>query len=175
MRQYHHVVNLDKHEYIDPHQLGCGLKLWEQLANHPSTGTALLILCACSNGRGGGDLKEKPTVIGRWAGDRIAVVGDYAEDTDLAPEHAASTIYHCCGAKSIEEVLEGYSEPYREEYRARFEGKPLYRNITAMVAKVIERELHGRFVGKGWKDWQENSADQPDGKAMKPDMVLTTR
>jgi hypothetical protein len=158
MGQYHMVVNLDKHEYIAPHELGCGLKLWEQIANSPNTGTALLILCACSNGRGGGDLEAANDVIGRWAGDRIAVVGDYAEDDDIAAEHVASTIYTRCGAKSVKEALDGYSEDYREKYRSRIEGQPLYRNITPMVAKVIEHELDGHFVGKGWKGWQPNKA-----------------
>jgi hypothetical protein len=31
--------------------------------------------------------------VGRWAGDRIAIIGDYAEDGDLAPEHRAGSIY----------------------------------------------------------------------------------
>ena len=32
MGQYWVVVNLDKHEFVMPHRLGSGLKLWEQLA-----------------------------------------------------------------------------------------------------------------------------------------------
>jgi len=57
MGQYWKVVNLDKREYVSPHKLGAGLKLWEQVANHPGTGTALVILCAAQREvRGGGDL-----------------------------------------------------------------------------------------------------------------------
>lgn len=56
MGQYWKVVNLTKNEFITPHKLGCGLKLWEQLANHPGTGAALIILCAAMpEARGGGD------------------------------------------------------------------------------------------------------------------------
>lgn len=127
MGQYHYAVNLDKRQYINPHGLGDGLKLWEQ-AGHSLGGvpTALVVLLSCSNGRGGGDF-DSPAQneqwehfaqkypdsaeqyrsrivnlpgnfdpIGRWAGDRIAFVGDYAEDGDLAPEHEASTIYRLC-------------------------------------------------------------------------------
>lgn len=94
--QYWYPVNLDKQEYIHPHRLGCGLKLWEQAANHPCVGSALVILLAAMPAaRGGCDLEEHPTV-GRWAGDRIALVGDYAEDTDLPPEYEASTIHRRC-------------------------------------------------------------------------------
>ena len=102
MGQYWMCINLDKKEFIDPHKLGSGLKLWEQIANHPGVGTALIILTAAMpEPRGGGDFdldnnwhgpertlpehsitpgpmpEEYPTVakrtIGRWAGDRIAL------------------------------------------------------------------------------------------------------
>ena len=40
-----------------PHELGAGLRLWEQ-CNQRTVGTALLLLLACSNGRGGGDFHD---------------------------------------------------------------------------------------------------------------------
>jgi hypothetical protein len=158
MGQYWVVVNLDKHEFVMPHQLGSGLKLWEQLANNPGTGAALIILCAAMpEPRGGGDfdLEENwhgperidmsgvgimpetyPAIasrtIGRWAGDRIALVGDYAQDEDLAPEHQASSIYSRC------------SEDAEEAYL----------NISDDVATVIEHELNGRYEGSGWRRWK---------------------
>lgn len=155
MGQYWTVVNLDKKECIHPHKLGCGLKLWEQLANHPGTGAALIILCAAQREpRGGGDLDMDENwhgpertfpehncgpgpmpdnydviamrTIGRWAGERIAIVGDYAKDSDLAPEHEASTIYgRCCNGD--------------------------YTDITEDVCRVIEHELKGKFAGDGWR------------------------
>jgi enoyl-CoA hydratase/carnithine racemase len=36
-----------------------------------------------SNGRGGGDAPKHP-LVGRWAGDRLVVQGDYAKDDDAA-------------------------------------------------------------------------------------------
>lgn len=85
MGQYHYVFNLDKKEYLHPHKFGNGLKLME-FACAAGTMTGLAVLLATSNGRGGGDLRTSNTEIpGRWAGDRIAIVGDYAEGDD---EHA---------------------------------------------------------------------------------------
>lgn len=151
MGQYHLTVNLDKKEFLDPHKLGCGLKLWEQLANPGNTGDALLILLACSNGRGGGDIYvneyrfEKGEVInfipegkeelaahieayvGHWAGDRIAVIGDYTEDGDLAPEYEASTVYRKC--------LDG-----------------IFKDITDDILPIVEYACGVKITGEGWRD-----------------------
>lgn len=81
MGQYHKTYNIDKREFIHPHKIGNGLKLWEQIGFLRSTSTALFLLLSNSNGRGGGDVPEHP-MIGRWAGDRIVVQGDYVEPTD---------------------------------------------------------------------------------------------
>jgi len=155
MGQYWYAVNLDKKEFIHPHKLGSGLKLWEQLANHPGTGAALIILCAAEREmRGGEDLdlqenwhgeervfpahnatpgpmpQDYPSVaartIGRWAGNRIALVGDYAEDSDLPREFKASEIVGKC------------------------------QDITEDVCRVIEHELQGHYEGEGWRDFVKN-------------------
>lgn len=129
MGQYHLICNLTKKEYIHPHALGSGLKLWEQIAaRRPGPGAALIVLLACSNGRGGGDLAGDE-IIGSWAGDRIAVVGDYAADTDLEPADLAGGIYDDIG-----------------------EGRSGWVDVTPAVAAVLEAELKIRFVGDGWKD-----------------------
>jgi len=160
MGQYWLPVNLDKKEFIQPHKLASGLKLWEILANN-HVGQALVILTAAhKEHRGGGDFdidanwhgpertfpehnispgpmpREYPQIaketIGRWAGDRIAIVGDYAEDTDLPAEFEASKIYEKCG------------EPRG------------YKDITDDVCKVIEHELCGKFKGDGWREFKYN-------------------
>lgn len=154
MGQYHIVVDLSKREWLNPHRLGCGLKLLEQLDTVGGTPTALFILLACSNGRGGGDfpdgahweVKEKKSVltidkpqiadlakkfIGRWAGDRIAVVGDYAEDGDLQPQDEASTIYKKC-----------FNKCNGEEF------KDITDEMLPLVAYICEVE----YEGDGWRD-----------------------
>jgi len=81
MGQYHKLYNLTKKEMIHPREIGNGLKLTEQIGHDYSTSSALFLLVANSNGRGGGDAPPHP-MIGRWAGDRIVVQGDYAVETD---------------------------------------------------------------------------------------------
>lgn len=160
MGQYWMPVNLDKKEYIHPHKLGSGLKLWEQLASD-GVGQALIILTAAQRERrGGGDLdmeenwhgpernfpehdcspgpmpENYPSIaartIGRWAGDRIAIVGDYAEDSDLPTRFKASLIF---------------GKTHRSEDGPIRKGQ--YRDITDDVCRVIEHELQGKFYGDG--------------------------
>lgn len=85
MGQYHNVYNIDKKEFVHGHGLDIGAKLLEQVGCK-STATGLWLLLANSNGRGGGDAPNHP-LIGRWAGDRIVVQGDYAEPDDPAYLH----------------------------------------------------------------------------------------
>ena len=156
MGQYWKAVNLDKHEYVHPHRLGAGAKIGEQLRSH--VGSALIILTAAlREHRGGGDFDldtnyygpertaemggSAPVnaaynaiarrTIGRWAGDRIAIVGNYAEDSDLPAEFMASTIYGKCCPDA--------SEPWTD--------------VTDDVCAVIEHECGGKFTGEGWRDF----------------------
>jgi len=79
MGQYFIIVNLDKKEYLDPHKLDEGAKFWELCANN--IGRLLVYLLRKSSEAGGGDVDD-PTKLkycGRWAGDRIVVIGDYDE------------------------------------------------------------------------------------------------
>ena len=79
MGQYHMVFNLDRKEYLCPHNFGEGIKLGEFGCGENGTMTALAFLLAESNGQGGGDFEDHP-LAGSWARDRIVISGDYAED-----------------------------------------------------------------------------------------------
>jgi hypothetical protein len=104
MGQYFQIYNLDKKETLTA--IASGVKLLEMSSDF-WTMSALAVLLANSNGRGGGDLnvevryskstfKPNPTkaqaealktvelVAGRWAGDRIVFQGDYANEKDPA-------------------------------------------------------------------------------------------
>jgi hypothetical protein len=153
------LVNLDKREFVNPHQVGAGLKLWEQLATHPGTGAAMIVLCAAMpEARGGGDLSRDSEaaqqVIGRWAGDRIALVGDYAEDSDLPTRHRARRIYGLCQPHK-----DGATRGPDPRVKCACRGRPYrhYTDISALVATVLERELAGKFSGEGWRDWTPHS------------------
>ena len=185
MGQYYKLVNLTKREYIHPHALGAGLKLIEQVGTYPSIGSALLVLLACSNGRGGGDLADNP-IIGKWAGDRLALVGDYAEDNDLEQRDHGGVIYNLCDSpEAIEgqiEHLRGIVEKSKDSAAAaRYLEKiddlqtlTPYRDISAEVAAVIESAVGFKYTGDGWRDIEYNDGVDQSKKTLAPDMVIST-
>ena len=80
MGQYYLIVNLDLREYLDPAKFGDGRKLMEFGVNGCGTMAGLAILLADGNGRGYGDLKSNNSIIGLWAGNRVVITGDYANE-----------------------------------------------------------------------------------------------
>jgi len=86
MGQYYYAVNLDKRQYIHPHKCGDGAKLMEFATSSLGMMSCLAILLADGNGRGGGDMRSQNRLIGSWAGDRIVIAGDYADDGKFIPE-----------------------------------------------------------------------------------------
>lgn len=75
MGQYFKLVNVTKKEYICPYDLGQTGKLWEWCANN--TCRILPFLLRKSNEGGGGDIQKDYKTAGRWAGDKVYLVGDY--------------------------------------------------------------------------------------------------
>ena len=139
MGQYHYLVNLTKKQFVHPHQIGNGLKLREQVGWPYSTSTALVMLLAASNGRGGGDFGEH-RLVGSWAGDKVAFIGDYAEENDLR------------GA--------GYDAPrifqfVSDEVLARRYG---WKNISAQVREMMAAEFDIHYKGEGWLEIGEGPA-----------------
>jgi len=83
MGQYHRLVNLDKKEIVHPYNLGLGAKQYEHTGENGSLSDALYLLVMTSPARGGGDWESFPELSGRWVGDRVVVLGDYTDDSDL--------------------------------------------------------------------------------------------
>ena len=54
MGQYYIIINRDKKQFVHPHRFGDGLKLLEFGCSATGTLTALAVLLASGNGRGGG-------------------------------------------------------------------------------------------------------------------------
>ena len=81
MGQYYKVVNITKKEFLHPHKFGDGMKLLEFGSSGRGTMMGLSILLSSGNGNGGGDLypAENP-IIGSWAGDKVVICGDYADE-----------------------------------------------------------------------------------------------
>jgi hypothetical protein len=175
MGQYYKLINFDKKEFVNPHELGSGLKAWECLANHPGVAAAMIVLMVSSPEiRGGGDLNSEHCdichcFIGRWAGDRVALVGDYAEVSDLSSIGVDSKqAYEDCEDETVPVWTKRSTrntlfrcmipgDPHYGLYEGRRTVKAsLYKNISKYVAHVIEAELDGRFVGTGWKEWKPN-------------------
>ena len=89
MGQYFKAVNLDKREVVCPWCMGGGAKLWEWAAN--TQGSIFTLLLRKSDEGGGGDFYgyrkgcgeggpihcPVSPIAGRWAGDRVCLVGDY--------------------------------------------------------------------------------------------------
>ena len=139
MGQYYRVASLTKREFIDPHQLGSGLKWIEQVGTFPGTGQALLILLGPPECRGVGDIcgEGVAEVAGRWHGDRVALVGDYAEDGDIK------------GLKGIK--LSGVYEKC-----SKGDG---WTDITPLVARAIEKLFDGKYEGEGWREFKPDHED----------------
>ena len=77
MGQYYLIINKTKKQYLNPHRFGDGLKLLEFGPSGRGTMYALALLLRQSDEGGGGDYPGENPVVGSWAGDEIAIVGDY--------------------------------------------------------------------------------------------------
>jgi hypothetical protein len=82
MGQYHYPINITKKQKLHPHKFDDGLKLGEFGCSSHGTMTALAYLLASSVQRGGGDMGVGAHA-GTWAGDQIAIIGDYSEKGDI--------------------------------------------------------------------------------------------
>jgi hypothetical protein len=83
MGQYHHPVCIEAEEGLDPAGMDSGLKEGEQGFSRPSTPNAIVALVCARGGNMPADCSQS-TPVGRWAGKRVFVQGDYAEDNDIS-------------------------------------------------------------------------------------------
>jgi hypothetical protein len=125
MGQYHYLVNMDRKEVVHPHDLGAGLKMWEQVANSMTVGAALIALISAKPGNAPADLGVSP-YVGAWAGGRPMEIGDYAENGDLPAWQ--------------------WEIPEAEAY-----GHDDIQDITKAMAELIEVGCSVRYFGDGWR------------------------
>jgi hypothetical protein len=128
MGQYHKLVNLDKQEVVEPHDIGLFSKQYEHTGTDASLADAIYLLVMSSPASGGGDWPFTD-VSGRWCGDRVVVLGDYTQP----------------------DAIEGYEGDASELYRASDDWEnisPLVRDALAQVFpvtyKITEKVLGGK-------------------------------
>ena len=166
MGQYHLPVNLDKREYLNPHYLGAGLKHWEQVDNKVMGAAILILIGGVGGRRGGGDLDDSyplaQKIIGRWAGDRIMLVGDYQADDDAAlikgynPETdpPLSMLYSLCGETSDEAPYT--TAELNDKWRETVKKFGTFKDISPALAPILELELGIKYTTQnGWRDYKE--------------------
>lgn len=158
MGQYHLPVNLDKHEYLHPHRLGDGLKLLEFGMSGFGTMAALTAL-----------LDTSQAEHGRWAGDRIAIVGDYAEAGDMAEEFHAESIYSRCGStedvrsqldhlRSLVKKGLDYSDAVTEYELAL--SLPLFTDVSEPAAELLKATGRVAIAKQEWGGTGHTSLDE---------------
>ena len=112
--------------------------------------------------------KEKG-VIGRWAGDRVAFVGDYAVCDDLQWSRNGKTAADIYGLCATEEQWDRY-----KLYEHGIKKDDLFTDITPLVQPMIEQAMGGEFIvprfmqdlvlveETGYRDWKPTNRDFRD-------------
>jgi hypothetical protein len=145
MGQYFKIVNVKKREYINPHMFNDGMKLMEFGMSAGGTLTALAVLLADGNGRGGGDLHSANTIIGSWAGDPIVIAGDYGDEGKFLPaDKQDTTLYTVAeeeGTDISAKVLDALMEDrwFREDFIKNWSHNNNNSNYYGEQNKVVEK------------------------------------
>ena len=82
MGQYHRLVCIEAEEGLNAYDFDCGAKEGEIGFSRPSPVNAMVALVCARGGNMPADCSQSP-LIGRWAGKRVLIQGDYAEDDDI--------------------------------------------------------------------------------------------
>jgi len=162
MGQYHVLINMDKLEYVNPHEVGSGLKMWEIMYSGtlPKMLVALLAASCKGGARGGGDI-DSP-LAGRWAGDRVAFIGDYAEPTDVPDGFHEAYNFISAGEYSEAELQNWYGDD--PELLAKMKtARTDWLNISPLCREFLAGEDNGVFYGDGWMDYAELDKYDTDG------------
>jgi hypothetical protein len=179
MGQYHRIVNLDKAEYLNPHELGDGLKWGEQASSQLGTMTALWGGITCPEPRGGGDPDAHPWV-GRWYGDRVVLVGDYAEDTDRPDVPQWGALFHRCTDPEgfanfitnqrgrLDEASDYHIYAKTPEWVAAVEKAGPLANVSAVARDFLKIQYGLVFSGTGWL----KRGGRGSSSALAPDLLI---
>ena len=83
MGEYYIICNFEKREVLNPEVFDCAHKPGDFIECTPRKGIlhGLMHLLSLSGSIAGTKRRESDHLFGRWAGDRIAIIGDYYNDT----------------------------------------------------------------------------------------------
>ena len=139
MGQYHHPVCIEAEEGLSPHSLGCGLKEGEQGFTRPGTPNAMVALVCARGGNMPADCSQSP-LVGRWAGKRVLVQGDYAEDEDIPnwDGPALSKLYSAMRPADEREPWDGMPEAY-------WDNVPVFADISQEARGFLEAACNIRY------------------------------
>ena len=151
MGQYYVLVNLDKEEVVNPHAIGGMAKLYEWCAN--TQAFVIPYLLAKSDSAGGGDawkdsIKELK-YCGRWAGDRIALVGDY----DSSELYQKADDFTDISAALIKEFLnfvdpELYGQTFEDIYPNRVQPQKEHRKRSVKSHCALDMVISSNGAGQ---------------------------
>jgi|GEM_PF-2309148 len=145
MGQYHHPVCIEAEEGLSPHRLGCGLKEGEQGFTRPGTPNAIVALVCARGGNMPADCSQSP-LIGRWAGKRVLVQGDYAEDDDIPnwDGPALSKLYTAMTPAEDRQPWDGMPEGY-------WDNVPVFADISDEARGFLEAACNIRYFDQTQK------------------------
>jgi hypothetical protein len=148
MGQYFLAVNLDKLEFLDAAWLGSAEKLRAQAHARFGIPLALMFLLATPERRPRADhvsIDNPDGVRGRWAGDRVAVVGDAAMDEDLpnTPIPASEIYARCREGRDFTDVSRLVAAWFEREFRGRFVGIPGFGRSFLCAGQEVRRRNQG--------------------------------
>ena len=145
MGQYHHLVCIDAEEGLSPHALGCGLKEGEQGFTRPGTPNAIVALVSARGGNMPADCSQSP-LIGRWAGKRVLVQGDYAADDDIPNWDGPplSKLYNAIDPADEREPWDGMPEGH-------WDWVPVYADISKEARGFLEAACNVRYFDQTQK------------------------
>lgn len=169
MGQYYYIVNTDKKQFLHPHKFNCGLKLLE-FGDGGLAMCGLAVLLADGNGRGGGDLHCDNPIIGSWAGDRIVIAGDYADDGKFLPPDAADS-----------QTLHAYADECYQDIsfdvvRTMFDDTYLKQKYLESVYEWrVEDGMYPDWIVTEWRKWRAAGGKRVVTGGLGPDMVLVSK
>lgn len=134
MGQYHRPINPAKCEFLHAPNLNTGQKMVEMLFSQARVNAALAALVSVQPGNAPADLANA-WGVGRWAGDRLFMVGDYTEETDLPDWQGLplNELFDACDARLLP-PQEGPRDP------------EAFYNIAPAMRGAIEQGCSVRFV-----------------------------